>query len=262
MKKEGPLSTLLSGLRTLELLFVEESVTVDVIREQLQVSRSSAYRLLRTLLEAGWITETSRGVYALDQHLPVSLGATRMPALQDLTSSHLRDLSDMFNETVTLSVRSGMSRFAIAQVVPDREVVMRVELGRSWPLHAGATGRAILAALAPRQRRAFLDQLELTPLTAATVIDRQQLETLLAAVSAKGYSVAVGERDPDAFGISAPIKVSQSPVGAITVCGPASRFSQELADRAGPELSRRVDVISHALEESRHSDITPSRTRP
>src|SRR5215471_1271537 len=106
---------------------------------------------------------------------------------------HMRALHHETWETVTLSVLVGRERVYVEQLVSPQEIKLAVELGRPFPLHAGASGRAILAFLQEDARESILKQ-PLERLTSQTVTDRAHLRSLLVATRESGVAVSHNER--------------------------------------------------------------------
>src|SRR5207247_2865726 len=105
--------------------------------------------------------------------------------------------------TVTLGVLVGREFVYIDQLVSPQEIKLAVELGRPFPLHAGATGRAILAFLPDGAREALLAE-PLERLTPETVVDPVGLGILLAGVRGAGLAVSRSERREGAAAVAAP----------------------------------------------------------
>ena len=91
----------------------------------------------------------------------------------------MRRLSESTGETVTMSVLSGGRRVYVDQVTPPVEVKMTVQVGGSYPLHAGSSSKAFLAFMAPGERRKVLSS-ELPAVTDATITSAAELEADLA----------------------------------------------------------------------------------
>ena len=114
-----------------------------------------------------------------------------------------------------------------------QEIKLAVELGRPFPLHAGATGRAILAFLPDRAREALLAE-PLERLTPETVVDPVGLGILLAGVRGAGLAVSRSERREGAASVAAPIFDVHGVAGAVSVCGPEYRFDVPAIERYEP----------------------------
>ncbi|WP_157555192.1 IclR family transcriptional regulator, partial [Microbacterium paraoxydans] len=114
--------TLSRGIRILEVLAdARGALTIDDIAGRLDVHRSIAYRLLRTLEDHGLVTRDASGA--------VSLGA-RMAALaagvaHDLQAEALPELTAIANElgmTCFLAVLDGAECITLASVEPRHAV--------------------------------------------------------------------------------------------------------------------------------------------
>ncbi len=124
---------------------------------------------------------------------------------------------------------------------------MSVELGTLYPLHAGSSGRAILAFLSPADK----ERIETRPLerhTERTATDVATLHAKLAAVVERGYAVSHGERLPDAASVAAPIfDMDGHVIGSLSVCGPIRRFTEEVTTEFGLLVRESALRVSSAL---------------
>jgi len=143
---------------------------------------------------------------------------------------HLRSLHHDTWETVTLSVLVGREQVYVDQLVSPQEIKLAVELGRPFPLHAGASGRAILAFLPEATRETLLAE-PLEPLTAATVVSPPDLRTLLSGVRSAGLAVSRNERQAGAASVAAPVFDIHGVAGAVGVSGPEYRFDSPAIER-------------------------------
>ena len=159
---------------------------------------------------------------------------------------HMRALHHDTWETVTLSVLVGRERVYVDQLVSPQEIKLAVELGRPFPLHAGASGRAILAFLPDDTRDGLLSQ-PLERLTPATVVDPGVLRSLLEVVRRAGLAVSRSERQQGAASVAAPVFDNHGIAGAISVCGPEYRFDQAALDRYQPLVKAAATQLSLEL---------------
>lgn len=120
------------------------------------------------------------------------------------------------------------------------------------PVHAGATGLAILAFL-PEAERAEVYRHGLPSVTAATLTSEAAIERECARIRERGYAISSGQRLGGAVGIAAPVFEGPDRVlGDIAVTVPDQRFEssweEPLAEavlatacRVGEELQRGDD---------------------
>lgn len=222
---------------------------VSAIARELNLSKAVVHRILQSLESRSIVAYDDRQrVYRLGSAI-AALGARALSNL-DLRASALpvlRRLARATGETVTLSALMGLSRIYIDQLPSLHEIKMTVEIGRPFPLHAGASSRALLAFAPPDLRRAVLDE-ALRPLTPRTMTDPAALEASLAETVRTGIARSRGERQHGAGSVAAPLFGPESEVvGAISVCGPVDRFDDATVERFAPLVAKAAREISTGL---------------
>ena len=123
---------------------------------------------------------------------------------------------------------------------------MSVELGRRFPLHAGSSGKCMLAHSAPDEVDRLLAG-ELAALTPATPTDPAALRAELAEIRRLGYAASEGERQSDAGSVAVPVFGPGGLVGAVSVCGPRFRVTDEFVAATAPELIETADRVTARL---------------
>jgi IclR family acetate operon transcriptional repressor len=239
------------ALDVLSLFVQAETPTLGVtqIADALGLSKAVVHRLLTAFRSRGFVElDPANHRYRLGPAILI-LGLTYLDRIdmRALGRETLADLVAITNETATLSVRVGWSRVYLDQVTPKRDVKMVVELGRPFPLHAGASSKALLAFLPQEDQEAYLSGQHLGALTARTVTDPDRLRGELEAIRSAGYATSFGERDASAGSVAAPVFGHEDlVVGSISVSGPVERFSTEVEQSsrallsAARELSQRL----------------------
>ena len=211
------------------------SLGVTEIAERLDLSKAVVHRILSSFRAKEYLRLDDERRYALGPRI-LTLGLSYLDRLdlQELAREALRDLSARTNETATLSVRAGWSRVYVDQVLPPRDIKMVVQLGGAYPLHAGASSKAMLAFLSRELRTSYLDHHPLRALTDVTITERAALERDLEAVRERGYAVSLGERQAGSGSVAAPVLAHDGQVQAvISACGPLERFRDEVDTCAG-----------------------------
>ncbi len=233
----------------------ERTLGVTEIAQRLALSKAAVHRILaslrtRALVE---IDESTRRYSLGPAAFALGVAYQAHMDVRGTAAAELRELSAATHETATLSVFSGHGRIYADQVTPAREIVMSVPLGLAFPLHAGASSKALLAFLPEAEIEAVLEALpeaqreaqpEAQPGTGAGV-DRDALREELRQIRRRGYATSNGERQAGAASIAAPVfDHSGRPVAALSVCGPAERFGPHMdqARRLLPEATARVSA--------------------
>lgn len=253
-QKSAPGQSILGVKRALDVLtlFGEDgkpTLGVTEIAERLSLSKAVVHRILTELRASGFVEidpDTRR--YFFGPQVLV-LGLRYLDGLDARAVAHdaMVALAGETGETATFSVRTGFERVYIDQVTPDRDVKMVVQLGRRFPLHTGASSKAMLAWTPEAECEEYITQHELVALTPRSITDPGKLRQELVAIRKRGYATSLGERDSSAGSVAAPIfGYAGSLVGVISVSGPIERFRAEM-DQAAQVLLRATDAVSRRL---------------
>lgn len=161
-------------------------------------------RALRTWQALGYV-KGSAGAYELGWRI-FTLTRARGQAQEIHTAAkrYLVSLNEQSGETVQLAVRSDMNLTYVDKVDGRRNIRVFGEIGRAAPLHATATGKALLA----HAHRDFLDKFLARPLESWTTITMSQPDELLGDLEmtrVRGYSVNRGEWHTDVGGVGSAI---------------------------------------------------------
>jgi len=244
------LNTLEKCVRILTLFSQSARVlTVSQIADRLDLPRSTAYRYISALRAQHLIEETPDGAgYRLGSRI-LELAATmsRRP-LRDTVQPYLEEISRETGETTILCVLRGHVGVCMEKVEGHHALRVSYELGDTYPLHAAATGKAILAYLDPDERDAILNDVGLPRLTETTITRRSDLTRELDRIVRTGYSESRGESIAGTYGIAAPIvSPSGRVIASIGVSMPDSRAEPENRERIVERLIEASRGITEEL---------------
>ncbi len=240
----------------------EESLTLTEIARRTGLSKSTAHRLVATLLHHRYLEQDSADHLKLGIRL-FELGSlvqnrleVRREALPILT-----ELARQTGETAMLLTLDGCEAVCVEKVDGRGSVRLGAQVGSREPLHAGS-GAKVLLAHAPQ---AVLEEVLSKPLQRlgpSTITDPSQLLAQLQEIRAQGWALSFEERDVGAAGVAAPVfDHSGKVVASVDLAGPIWSFSDsrlpalvERVTRAAREISRRLGAerhLSRAFEGSR-----------
>ena len=191
-------------------------------------NKTTAYRLLQTLVSVGWLVREGTGGYRLGMPL-LLLGAIARADL-DLRNQALpfmERLAEEFGDTAFLMVPGPQGAVVIEVVLGRNPVrVHGVGVGTVLPYHVAA-GPVVLAALSPAIEAEVLSG-ERARLTAQTAVGKAALKTRFAKVRDAGYAFSVEDFAKDVSAVAAPVLDRRGTATAsLSVGGPASRFSED-----------------------------------
>jgi DNA-binding IclR family transcriptional regulator len=228
----------------------DSSIGVSEIARHLSLPKSVVHYHVTALARNRYVEARTDRRYVLGP-AALRLGGGReapppAPEIRSLALTHLRRLQEETSETVTLARLVGRRSVFVDQLVSPQELKVAVELERPLGLHAGASGRAILAHLPSGAREAVLAG-PLEPVTPRTPVDPDWLRAELERVRQHGVATSRGEDQAGAASLAAPVFARQGVVGALGVCGPAYRFIDAAQERFKPQLRAAAAALSRDL---------------
>lgn len=158
----------------------------------------------------------------------------------------LVELRELTEETVGLATRVADHRIHLAQVESVHEIRQTYPIGKPLPLRAGAAGKLLLAYQAADEVERMLSE-GLERLAEGTIVDPEQLRREMEQVRQRGYAVSLGERMPGSRSVAVAVWSSRGDVMALTVSGPAFRFTEERAMEAASHLGRVAARLTRHL---------------
>ncbi|MFI6350090.1 IclR family transcriptional regulator [Streptomyces sp. NPDC050560] len=246
----GQLGSVVNALRILRLLSARPSLRVADAASELGIARSTAHRLLATLKDHEFAAQDkANAAYRIGPALTtIGLAANRRLDIRVAAAPMLERLRDQTGETVSLSVLEGQSVRFVSCLEGTRSVRVADRTGLVLPASSTAGGKAILAALPEGDLALRFPDDELPALTASSPLSRERLRTELDAVRRDRYAINFEESESGISAVAAAVRdPTGSPLGALAVVVPASRFDLDRAKRWRPMLFDAVDAVEETL---------------
>lgn len=251
--------TLQRGLSLLQYVAEEGEASVIEAANEIGLSRSTAYRIVETLREWGFLeADPSTGRCRLGAEARrIGLAAIQSIDLMQVAPRMLEALVEQTQESCNLAVFDSGAMVIVYRQESARSVTTNVKLGSRWPLHATGLGKAYLAALPDEERRLLTKSLTMMPHGPNTILKVSDLRRDLKAIEARGWAHDRGELDANIDCYAAAIlDHTHQPIAAISTSGPVTRLRGE-GNRIGPivagtaaAISRRLGHPSQAISEN------------
>ena len=233
------------GLRVLLTVADRGEIRADELGALLDTPVSTIYRYLRTLADFGFVDRQGAG-YRLGPRLIIGSGATiTSEELIRAADPVLKLLVEETGETAVIARRIGLTAVCLDEAPSHHPLRVTIEPGTSFPLHAGALSKVLLA-YAPAE---ILDEVigtGLAPLTSGTPTE-ERLRLDLAEIVTTGLARSEGEALSGTVTVGAPVMRDDGIVAAIGVVGPVSRCGlawrarvARLLPSAALEVARRL----------------------
>jgi len=223
--------------RTLDLFeaFAREGkpLSLSQLARAIDAPVSSCFGIVRTLEARGYLYE----VKARAGYYPTKLlyEHARTIASHDPLAERfvplLEKLRDQTGETALLSKR--LERQSVYLVVLDglHSIRYSPKVGEFRPLHASASGKALLGNLSTTLRSELLGGMKLPRVTSRTITSRAALEADLEQGRARGWYVTRGETVADLMAVAVPVEL-KGETYSVALAGPMQRMEGALKRHA------------------------------
>ncbi|AMO25304.1 IclR family transcriptional regulator [Ramlibacter tataouinensis] len=212
------------ALGLLSLVAQAPGLGVTELSKRSGITKARAFRLLTTLEERGFVQrQAEAATYQLGSaSLLIGMAAVEQVSLVRQAVKHLEQLGAKFNEDVQVRIRNGLETLCVARWESTHDLRFHTPIGSRRPLHAGASGKLLLA-FAPEAVAAEILAADVPRYTPQT-LSRTKLSQELGRIRKQGYSVSHGEISADVVAIAAPVRDGSGQViAAISIAAPASR---------------------------------------
>lgn len=244
------MSTVEKAISLLEMFTAREpEIGLSDLARKAGFDKATTRRLLVALTKHGLVEQDfdSRR-YRLGAGLSrlARIRDTHFPFLQ-VALPAMRALAAETGETVHLSEYAAGSLLTVHVELSARANRVNVDVGQTLPLHATASGIALLAFARP-EVAGRLTQSSLEAFTAHTVTDHDRLTAAVRQAASRGYSRSAQGYEDGVHSVAAPILGAEGfAIGTIAVAAPVSRIDDEAAAAHGEAVMRAANSVSTQL---------------
>ncbi|MAS34007.1 MAG: hypothetical protein CL610_08365 [Anaerolineaceae bacterium] len=247
-----------SVLKAIDLMNVfsieEPYLTLTQISDRLKMPKSTAHNLLNTLASRGFIEKVNDEYYALGTAVISLTQSARVNAeLRDRAAPLLRELADTSKESVYLTYLDGDYVLYIYAIETTNRLMARSAVGDRVHTHCTGVGKAILAALEPKQVEQIIERTSMPEFTPNTLTTLDALMAELEATRKRGYSIDNQEHELGTYCVGSVIRDAHGK--AIGACSISGRDPEIIGSR---EANLTADLLYTAQEISRHMGYVPA----
>lgn len=227
------------------LLRMRTPLTVREVAVGTGINRTTAHRLLASLHRRGWVERLPGGAYrpSLRYLALVRVSLDGRDFVEEVRPAMER-LSLLSRETVHLGVLDHHDILHIAKVESPEIVGVSSRVGARATPHVTGLGKALLAAGTDAELEEYIAHARTRP-DPTTLSDPAALRAELATARERGYSIDDGESSPGVRCLAVAVRgVDGQPLFALSLTGPAGRFTPEQVDRCAPELLAVAQTLS------------------
>ena len=244
------ISSFEKGLKILEYVAQRGSVRLAETAKQFDMTNSNMSIFMNTLVKSGFVhkddAERRYFVSTKIQRLSTAADSHTIEFIELVAKEEMQALHEKFNENVMLAVLSGNTSRYVARI-QSNHLIQIVDDDQTYPLHATANGKVILAFKDPGFVSRYLESAEWRHYTKLTITSRAALTRELDEIRERGFAINRGEYEESIMAVAVPIAEDGTIVASLVVQYPA--FRHEVADLEdyGPVLVEAAERISARL---------------
>ncbi len=217
-----------------------QSLTLSDVARITGLTRATARRFLLTLVELGYM-RTDGKFFSLTPHV-LNLGFSYLSGLSltEVAHPHVQDLVSTVHESSSVAVLDGDDVVYVVRVPTKRIMTVAISVGTRFPAFATSMGRILLAGLSSDQLEAYLERVNLVPLTRFTVTDPKCLRQMIDEIRAEGFAITDQELEEGLRSTAVPIRdAGGNTIAAINLSAQATRVTP---------AHMRDEFLPHLLE--------------
>jgi IclR family transcriptional regulator, mhp operon transcriptional activator len=269
MESTRPIRALIRGLEALAVLNRREAATVSEVTSEIKLPRTTTYRILETLSQAGYVyRDPNDDRYRLTVMVRgLADGFDDEAWVTQIARPCINDLCKEIVWPVLLSSPSGTSM--LVRDTTDHAsplAVERVSAGLRFPLLTSSSGRAYLAFCSPEQRDVLLDILSRSSLEEDRLAkSRTEVQRILDEAREQGYATTSRTRRvSEEVAMAVPVLVEDRVLATVAVRYAASAVPARVAvERFVPRLRDTAQKIrAKFTEQQRNPPHRPGRVAP
>lgn len=227
----------------------EQEIGISEISKKLNMGLSTVHRILSTLKSRDFIIQNHKTAkYRLSIKLfELGCKVQNSKNLIKTINPYLRKLSKLTNETANLAILEDKEVVYLDTIESSETLRTGIVPGTRTIAHCTALGKALLAYLPNSEFvQLYRNDNNIISLTKNSISSKDELKKELRKVKENGYALDREESIEGINCVGAPILNQQGePVAAISITGPASRFTMDKIENAKNELIMLSREISN-----------------
>lgn len=226
------------GLRVLEIVAAaRRPLSITDIASELELTRSSVFRLIYTLRHMGFLEEEQSKLFTLGPRvLNIGFAFLASKDIIEIARPELEALRDDTQVSAHLAIRDERDVLYLSCVQTRSGFLSNMNVGSRVPAYASPMGWLLLAGLPPAELAGLFRNEKFVPLTDQTPTSVKSLLDIVEQTRRRGHVISRGIMEASGSSISAPIvNRRKDVVGAIDISGPDSAF--DLGEIGGRYLS-------------------------
>ncbi len=251
------INSIVKLFRMLETMVCREEWDLAELADQIKIPKTTVLRMLLNLKTMGYVDQTEAGkrYYVTTKLFDIASKAIPNINVFKLSQPIMAKLAEKCDETVYLSVLSGIDIVVIAKISSKHYLKVDAYVGDRFKSYQTSGGKAILSAMAADDREKLFAGHDFEQITQKGISTLEELAADVDRTLAKGYALIDEERHSGIRSVGVAIFDHRNkPIAALSAVAPSVRLSMKeiprfarLVVEAGNEISQKTGAsISQA----------------
>jgi DNA-binding IclR family transcriptional regulator len=227
-----------------------EPATIGVVVAALHIPKSTAYELVKTLGEAGYLEPAPRsgGLFLGRKLFELGMAYRGQVDLLRDGSQIVEELRDACGETIQLSVLENDMMLVLLKEEGSRSIRIISRVGSRVPVNWAAAGRLLVSDLDDAALGSLLERTVKQSPTGRAITDIPKLIQQVRKFRRQGYATEINETNEHAGCVAAPvIDGSGKCIAAISVVAPEHRLTKAHREDLIRKVCDAADSLSKRL---------------
>jgi len=219
-------------------------VTLSTVAADLDIPVSTAHIHLTTLVDNGYLLKEDDEYRCSFKYLNIGGRKRDQMNLFQVAKGEIDDLQGTTGEHTNIMTEENGYAVQLYKSRGPETIDDDAPVGKYFPLHVVATGKAMLATYGAERVESIVDGLGLAAPTNNSITDAEDLYAELETIRERGYSLNREEHYPGVAAVGTAITSDDEVLGAISISGPIGRMERErIEEELAPALLTKKNVI-------------------
>lgn len=239
-------------LDIIEFLLLKQQATIKEIAYQCHIPPASTARIIKTLVQRGYIIETKgiASLYSLGlKFLHFSQMSYNSIDLESIAKEEMQKLTNVTNQTCQLAILDGDSVMYTEMILPHTPISILAPLRTPIPLNLSASGKILCAFLPENERISIIQRTKLSKATDNSIIDKLDFLKHISKVPNLGFATDFEEFSQGVGCIAAPIYNHLGKViASIGITGQIGKYTDEKSFQTlKNQIINSANIISNKI---------------
>lgn len=252
VKKENyyQINSVVKLFHLLEVMVTREDWELGSLAEAVDIPKATVMRMLLTLKSMGYVDQIKLGKRYYVTTKLFDIGSKAIPNIDliKLSRSVMQDLLHECDETVYLTILSGIDSIVISKISSKHYLKVDSYVGDRLRSYHASAGKALLATFTPEERYQLFADHVFEPVTEKSISTIEDLEAEMEKTKTQGYALVDEERFMGIRSVGVPIfNHRNEAIAGLSAVAPRIRLGKKdipefakLVVNAGNEISRKL----------------------